>query len=135
MRLYESRYVQNISQTDLERECGLYQPAISKLEKGRIDNITAANKKKIEKYLRMKIDWSTEEENHPLSKQELKELRYFVKRMRGHNSKVNVNRWLSSKTARQVHTAGKKFIAPPMPIVKYDKKGEFEIVYEEFEKD
>ncbi len=136
MRLYESRYVQNISQTDLERECGLYQPAISKLEKGRIDNITSANKRKIEKYLRMRIDWSVEEESHPLTRQELKELRYFVRRMRENNSIVKVNNWLSSKTARQAHTAGKKIFAPPAPIMRYNnKKKAFEFVTEEFEKD
>ncbi len=54
MDLHTARYIQNISQYDIQRETGVYQPVLSLFENSGIDSLKEADKLKIQKYLNMK---------------------------------------------------------------------------------
>ena len=95
MKLYAARYIQNISQADIQRECGVYQPVLSLYENSGIDNLKEADKLKIQRYLNMRINWDTKEQD-PLSREELRDFREFVKLIREDNGTGKTFKWLES---------------------------------------
>ena len=126
MKLYAARHIQNISQVDIQRECGVYQPVLSLFEKSEIDNLKEADKLKIQRYLNMRINWDTKEQD-PLSRDELKDFRQFVKLIREDNGTGKTFKWLESfASTREAFVAAKKVIDNsrvmiPMPELERDK--------------
>ncbi len=111
MKLYAARFIQSISQADIQRECGIYQPVLSLFENSGIDNLRDEHKKKIETYLKMRVDWDTGKESDPLSREELKDLRYFVACIKKGNGEKKTFKWLGSfDTARKAYVEAKKII-------------------------
>ncbi len=110
MKLYAARYIQNISQVDIQRECGVYQPVLSLFENSGIDNLKEADKLKIQRYLNMRINWDTKEQD-PLSRDELRDFREFVKWIREDNGTGKTFKWLESfASTREAFMAAKKVI-------------------------
>jgi hypothetical protein len=110
MKLYAARYIQNISQVDIQRECGVYQPVLSLFENSGIDNLKEADKLKIQRYLNMRINWDTKEQD-PLSREELRDFREFVKLIREDNGTGKTFKWLESfASTREAFMAAKKVI-------------------------
>ncbi len=126
MKLYAARHIQNISQADIQRECGVYQPVLSLFENSEIDNLKEADKLKIQRYLNMRINWDTKEQDS-LSRDELKDFRQFVKLIREDNGTGKTFKWLESfASTREAFVAAKKVIDNsrvliPMPELEWDK--------------
>ncbi len=126
MKLYAARHIQNISQADIQRECGVYQPVLSLFENSEIDNLKEADKLKIQRYLNMRINWDTKEQDS-LSRDELKDFRQFVKLIREDNGTGKTFKWLESfASTREAFEAAKKVIDNsrvliPMPELEWDK--------------
>ena len=124
MKLYAARFIQSISQADIQRECRVYQPVLSLFENSGIDNLKEADKLKIQRYLNMRISWETEEEPDPLSRDELRDFRQFVKWIREDNGTRKTFKWLESfASTREAFMAAKKVINNsrvmiPMPVSK-----------------
>jgi hypothetical protein len=127
MKLYAARYIQNISQVDIQRECGVYQPVLSLFENSGIDNLKEADKLKIQRYLNMRINWDTKEQD-PLSREELRDFREFVKLIREDNGTEKTFKWLQSfASTREAFVAAKKVIDNsrvmiPMPEMDFRKE-------------
>ncbi len=126
MKLYAARFIQSISQADIQRECGVYQPVLSLFESSEIDNLKEADKLKIQRYLNMRINWDTKEQDS-LSRDELKDFRQFVKLIREDNGTGKTFKWLESfASTREAFVAAKKVIDNsrvliPMPELEWDK--------------
>ena len=132
MDLHTARYIQNISQCDIQRETGVFQPAVSLFENSGIDSLKEADKLKIQRYLNMRINWDTKEQD-PLNREELRDFRQFVKWIREDNGTGKTFKWLESfASTREAFVAAKKVIDNsrvmiPMPEIEWDKdkkKGE-----------
>ena len=126
MHLLATRYIQNLNQYDLQKHCGVSQTVISHYESKGIDYLKPEDKENIELYLEMKINWDVEEQS-PLSKSELKDLRFFVENIRRDNGKEKTFRWLESfGTSREAYTEAKRIInkmraSIPMSEIAFDK--------------
>ncbi len=127
MKLYAARFIQSISQADIQRECGVYQPVLSLFENSGIDNLKEADKLKIQRYLNMRINWDTKEQD-PLSREELRDFREFVKLIREDNGTGKTFKWLESfASTREAFMAAKKVINNsrvmiPMPEMDFRKE-------------
>ncbi len=128
MDLHTARYIQNISQYDIQRKTGVYQPVLSLFENSGIDSLKEADKLKIQRYLNMRINWETEEEPDPLSRDELRDFRQFVKLIREDNGTGKSFKWLESfASTREAFMAAKKVIDNsrvmiPMPEMDFRKE-------------
>ncbi len=127
MKLYAARFIQSISQADIQRECGVYQPVLSLFENSGIDNLKEADKLKIQRYLNMRINWDTKEQD-PLSRDELKDFREFVTWIKKDNGEAKTFKWLESfASTREAFMAAKKVINNsrvmiPMPEMDFRKE-------------
>jgi hypothetical protein len=127
MKLYAARFIQSISQADIQRECGVYQPVLSLFENSGIDNLKEADKLKIQRYLNMRINWDTKEQD-PLNREELRDFRQFIKWIREDNGKAKTFKWLESfASTREAFMAAKKVINNsrvmiPMPEMDFRKE-------------
>jgi hypothetical protein len=127
MKLYAARFIQSISQADIQRDCGVYQPVLSLFENNGIDNLKEADKLKIQRYLNMRISWDVIEQD-PLSRDELKDFREFVKLIREDNGTGKTFKWLESfASTREAFVAAKKVINNsrvmiPGPVMDFGKE-------------
>ena len=126
MKLFAARFIQNITQADIQRECGVYQPVLSLFENYGMGSLKEADKLKIQRYLNMRINWDTKEQD-PLNREELRDFRQFVKLIREDNGTGKTFKWLESfASTREAFVATKKVIDNnrvmiPMPELEWDK--------------
>jgi len=126
MDLHTARYIQNISQYDIQRETGVFQLVLGLFENSGIDNLKEADKLKIQRYLNMRINWDVKERD-PLNREELRDFRQFVKLIREDNCTGKTFKWLESfASTREAFVAAKKVINNsrvmiPMPELEWDK--------------
>jgi transcriptional regulator with XRE-family HTH domain len=127
MDLHTARYIQNISQYDIQRETGVFQPVLSLFENSEIDSLKEADKLKIQKYLNMRIRWDVKERD-PLNREELRDFRQFVKWIREDNGEAKTFKWLESfASTREAFMAAKNVIDNsrimiPMPEMDFRKE-------------
>ncbi len=127
MNLHTARYIQNISQFDIQRETGVFQLVLGLFENSEIDNLKEADKLKIQRYLNMRISWDVKERD-PLNREELRDFRQFVKWIREDNGTGKTFKWLESfASTREAFMAAKKVIDNsrimiPMPEMDFRKE-------------
>ena len=78
MDLITARFITNKSQSDIERETGVFQTKLSRFEKSGVECIRDDEKKIIEKYLGVKINWKMEKGKAPLTAQEWSATKSFI---------------------------------------------------------
>ena len=140
MDLITARLITNKSQLDIERDTGVFQTKLSRFEKSGIECIRDDEKKKIEKYLELNINWETEKGKPSLTAQEWSATKSFINHfMKKHPEETK--KWITNyKTSRDLHDAvievfndttikilGVRYPdgtgIPDVPVLKFDKGG------------
>jgi transcriptional regulator with XRE-family HTH domain len=113
--LRTARFLRGKSQLSLEAETGVFQSKISRFEKHGIKCLTNNEKTKLQKALKLQIDWdATVKFNNPLedpklTDEEKGEIQTFLNFLMLKADPVNVVHWLSSyKTGHAVYEAVKQ---------------------------
>ncbi len=113
MNLKTIRFLTGKSQYDVEAGTGIFQTLLSRYEKSGLDCLSDKDKKKINRYLGIKVDWSTRpEETNSLTREELKELKLFVDLLISFKGKKQVYNHLQQyASGRKVYNAMIEFYA------------------------
>ncbi len=113
MRLNIVRTISGKTQKELEKHCGVNQTAISLCEKGTADYLHYGQKKSIEDFLGIRVDWNTTPEVDPLTRGEIRDMKFFYQTIL-ESSKATENEvkeWIGSfDTSRDAYVEAKKII-------------------------
>ncbi len=129
LRLNVVRGISGVTQVQLSRHTGVNQAILSLFENGETEYLHYEQKKMIENILGLKIDWSTTPEEDPLSRAEIRDMRFFYKTLTNNAPVEEVNSWLSGfDTSREAYTEAKRVIdtnvvAIPVLEMKWNSDG------------
>jgi transcriptional regulator with XRE-family HTH domain len=109
--LRTARFLRGKSQSDIERETGVFQSKLSRFEKSGIKCLREDEKGKVENYLGLKINWDQDPvPDIPLSDDELEDVRFTIDLLLRQDELATVE-WISQyKTSREAFNACKDII-------------------------
>ncbi len=129
MKLNVARAITGSTQKELAKKCGVSQTAISFVESGEVSLLHYGQKLSIEKLIGIKVNWDAEPEEDPLSRAEIRDMRFFYKTLTNNAPVEDVNSWLSGfDTSREAYTEAKRVIdtnvvAIPVLEMKWNSDG------------
>jgi len=129
MILQVARKITGKTQLELSRHVGISQTLISLYESGEADYIHYEQKKMIENVLGLKVNWRMTPEREPLTREEIRDMRWMYQTLSANAPAEKVNTWLSGfKTSREAFVEAKRVIdtnvvAIPMLEMKWKSDG------------
>lgn len=121
MNLAMARFITNKTQLDIQANTGVFQTKLSRFENYKIDCLRLDEKRKIENYLGLKIDWNLQQKDDPLNRLEKSEIKFFLNYIKKAKGEKETMTWLNSfESDRELYEGIAEFLN--LAITWYEKE-------------